>query len=291
MSKRLHLSAGRLEAQVVPEIGGSIARFDLITGRDRQPLFRGSDEDYSDVLNAGCFPLAPFCNRIREGRFLCDGREVRLSPNMAGDASPLHGQGWRGIWDVVQEGSSELELSYRHVAGEWPWSYEACQRISLDEAGLSVELSCKNLSGHRMPCALGLHPYYPCDSETILDTIVTTAWMIDAQVLPVEEVPATGRYDLVKRRICGQGLDNGFEGWNGKANIDWGAARHPLTLTSSDAPRFQVYSPSEGGLFVAEPVQNSNAALNEPQEQWHALGIALLERGEQRTLHARFALA
>ena len=44
------------------------------------------------------FPLVPFVNRIRGGRFTFRGREVRLAPNMAGDPSPLHGQGWLNPW-------------------------------------------------------------------------------------------------------------------------------------------------------------------------------------------------
>jgi aldose 1-epimerase len=52
--------------------------------------------------------------------------------------------------------------------------------------------------------------------------------------------------------------------------------------------RFQVYSPAAGGLFVAEPVQAANATLNAAQSEWPALGIALLDQGEARALHARF---
>jgi len=41
-------------------------------------------------------------------------------------------------------------------------------------------------------------------------------------------------------------------------------------------------------VFVAEPVQNANAALNEPEEDWAQLGIALLQPGESRRMSARF---
>ena len=141
-----------------------------------------------------------------------------------------------------------------------------------------------------MPCGLGLHPYYPCDNTTVLDTRVKTAWSVDAAVLPVEEVPATGQYDLAKRKICGQALDNGFEGWSGEAVINWTNDARSLTLSSPDATRFQVYSPREGDLFVAEPMQHSNAALNAPQEKWRALGIEMLKPGQSRGLHVRFTL-
>lgn len=285
---RLTLRSGALEAQLLPAVGGSIVRFDRVTGEQRQQLLRGADAAIADVLEASCFPLVPFVNRIRGGAFNCDGRTISLAPNMSGDPNPLHGQGWRSAWRVVEEGEDHATLSFDHASGEWPWAYEATQRIALDEHGLSLELSCCNLSPERMPCGLGFHPYYPCTAETVLDTVVESAWTIDAAVLPVDNVPATGRYDLRARRICGQALDNGFDGWGGAASITWPGERASLRLTSHDAGRFQVYSPAEGELFVAEPVQNANAALNAPQVDWPALGLTLLEQGQCSVLHARF---
>ena len=54
------------------------------------------------MLDAASFPLVPYVNRIRDGRFTFRGREVRLAPNMAGDPSPLHGQGWLSPWTVEE---------------------------------------------------------------------------------------------------------------------------------------------------------------------------------------------
>ena len=154
-----------------------------------------------------------------------------------------------------------------------------------------MRLSCRNLSAEAMPCGLGLHPYFPCTSSTVLDTEVTHAWTVDAQVLPVERVPAAGRYDLRRRPVCGQGLDNGFDGWSGSARIVWPKRGLGLELSSPDAPRFQLYSPTRGGLFVAEPVQNANAALNRPEADWADAGLRLLAQGEEALLRARFAVA
>lgn len=282
------LSAGELSVELLPSVGGSIARFDRMHADHRQPMFRGCDGDSNDVLAMGCFPLVPFANRIRGGAFSCDGRVVRLTPNLAGDVSPLHGQGWRAPWDVVEEGKRAAVLSYSHEAGEWPWQYEAEQRIELDPDGLSLTLSCVNRSAERMPCGLGFHPYYPCGADTILDTRVQHAWTVDEFVLPVERVPATGRYDLRDRRICAQSLDNGFDGWDGEATIRWAGEDFALRLSSGQARRFQVYSPREGGYFAAEPVQNANAALNAPQLLWPDLGISLLARDEKVELAIRF---
>lgn len=289
-AESITLRDGALELQVRPTVGGSVARFDWLGPDGRQPLFRGADENFSDVLDAGCFPLVPFANRIRGGSFRFGGQDIVLKPNLAGDASPLHGQGWRAAWDARRVSADAIELVYRHDAGEWPWTYEARQRMTLTPESLSIEMSCRNLSTLPMPCGLGLHPYYPCDAQTLLDTDVSTVWTIDEAVLPVASVPATGRYSLRNRLICGQRLDNGFDSWTSPARITWPGRAMALELASGDALRFQVYSPAEGSFFVAEPVQNANCALNAPQDEWKSLGIELLAQGDCRRLTACFTV-
>lgn len=288
--ERHTLRAGTLALDVLPAVGGSMARFDHLGPEGRQPLLRGTDALYSDVLESACFPLVPYANRIRGGRFECDGREVCLPLNLPGDASPLHGQGWRAAWRVESVATDRIEMVFRHAAGDWPWTYEARQQIVLSPDACAITLSCRNLSARPMPCGLGLHPYYPCGPQTRLDTGVASVWTVDQDVLPVARQPATGRYSLNNRLICGQDLDNGFDGWNGTARITWPGQPRALELSSDDAGYFQLYSPVGRGFFAAEPVQNANAALNAPQDQWPRLGIDLLAQGESRQLQARFAV-
>jgi aldose 1-epimerase len=248
---------------------------------------RGTDRADASVLDMGCFPLVPYCNRIRGGQFQFRGRTIRQQPNMAGDPNVLHGQGWLRAWTILFSSETEAELAFEHQAGEWPWTYEARQHVALDEGGFTIRLSCLNTSTEPMPCGLGQHPYYPCGPETVLDTHVTHAWEIDEQVLPTAKVPATGRFDLHDRQVCGQGLDHGFGGWGEEVRIcdpDWPAE---LVLSSPEARFFQLYSPVEGGLFVAEPVSHANAALNAPEEQWPELGLRVLEPGEEMRLTMR----
>jgi len=288
LSPRIRLNAGPFVAEWAPQVGGAMTRFDHLSGGERTPLMRRAPDRFERALDAAMFPLVPFSNRIRGGRFTCGGREIALQPNMAGDPSPLHGQGWVSPWEVERVEDDAAELVFNHRAGEWPWDYEARQSVRLTRAGLEVRLTCRNLSSEPMPCGLGLHPYFPCDASTLIDTAVEAAWTIDAQVLPVERVPAEGRYSLARRTVCGQGLDNGFEGWSGEARIVWPAHRLALRIASPDAHRFQLYSPAAGGMFVAEPVQNANCALNAPQADWPALGIRLLAHGETAAMLAVF---
>src|SRR5688572_11351213 len=129
----LELHSGNLELTLSTSIGGSIARFDRTdVDRCRRPLMRGCHSESNNVLEAACFPLVPFVNRIRGSRFQFRGREVVLAPNMARDASVLHGQGWLRGWQVLAANEREAELAFAHPAGEWPWAYEARQHFALE---------------------------------------------------------------------------------------------------------------------------------------------------------------
>jgi aldose 1-epimerase len=281
------LERGRLRLELSPSIGGAISGFAWRGNDGVQPVLRKCHSPLEKVLDAACFPLVPYVNRISGGCFTFRGREIRLEPNMPGDASPLHGQGWLNPWAVEHSSDSTAILTYRHEAGEWPWAYEARQDFMLDEGGLSVKLTCRNLDDGPMPCGLGFHPYFHCGSETRIDTDVAVAWTVDEHVLPLAKVPARGRYDLKDRLVCGQDLDNGFGDWGGEARMsdpDW---PFEIRMNSPEARFFQLYSPREGSIFVAEPVTHANAALNRPEADWPELGMRVIEPGEAMSLDMR----
>ena len=281
------LSTDVLELQLSPSVGGAISRLEYVGPNRRTPVLRKGHSPLENVLDAPSFPLVPFVNRIRGGSFSFRGRTVRIAPNMAGDPSPLHGDGWLNAWDVESVDGDSAALVYRHEPGEWPWAYEARQEFRVAGGVLDVRLSCRNLSDEAMPCGLGQHPYFPCTAQTRLSTQASHAWTIDEKVLPVDRVPAIGRYDLSDRLICGQELDNGWGGWDGRALMSDPGWPFEIELSSPQARFFQVYSPAAGGIFVAEPVSHANAALNAPEVEWSELGMRILEPGEEMQLDMR----
>jgi aldose 1-epimerase len=286
-SDPLTLSSPHLELQLSPSIGGAISRLAYLAAGNATSILRDSHTPLENVLGAASFPLVPYVNRVRDGSFIFRGQSVSMAPNMAGDPSPLHGHGWLNPWSVEEASESRAVLSYRHAPDEWPWSYEARQEFRIEEAVLWIGLTCRNTSGEPMPCGLGQHPYFPCSASTLIETGVTHAWTVDEQVLPVEKVPASGRYDLSNRLICGQDLDNGFGGWSGRALMDDPAWPFELELSSLQARFFQIYSPASGGIFVAEPVSHANAAMNAPEADWPELGLRVLDPGEEMRLDMR----
>lgn len=277
------IAAAGYELVLAPGIGGAIASFT----HEGRPVLRGCAAPNSP-LDCGCFPLVPYCNRIRDGRFTFRGRTVEIAPNMAGDPSPLHGEGWLGPWLVESQARDRACLFFAHPPGEWPWAYEARQIFRVDAGGLDAEIECRNLSGEPMPCGLGFHPYYSCGAETRIETEVAQVWEVDDQVLPTGTAPATGRYALDGQPACARGLDNGYGGWGGEMRLTDGDRTR--RMSSPDAHFFQIYSPPQGGLLAAEPVSHANAALNEPEDRWPELGLRVLEPGETMRLRMNLSV-
>lgn len=286
----LILSSPDLELELSPSVGGAISRLTYVGDGGPRPILREGHTPLQNVLEAGSFPLVPFVNRVRGGSFSFRGRTISMVPNMAGDASPLHGQGWLSVWSVDEATENSAAISFRHDPGEWPWAYNAKQEFRIAGPVLDLTLTCRNESDELMPCGLGQHPYFPCSAQTRIETGVAFAWTIDEQVLPVVKVPATGRYDLADRLICGQDLDNGFDCWTGRAMMNDPEWPYEVELSSPQARFFQIFSPARGGFFVAEPVTHANAALNAPEPDWLELGLRILEPGEEMRLDMRIEL-
>lgn len=283
VSSMISITAAGYRLVLAPDIGGAIASLE----RDGRPVLRGSAAPTSP-LDCGCFPLVPYCNRIRDGRFAFRGRTVTIDPNMAGDPSPLHGDGWLAPWTVTDQGPDHASIDFDHPPGEWPWAYSARQTFCLSEAGLEAEIACTNRSDDPMPAGLGFHPYFPCDASTIIDTGVTKVWEVDDLILPTSVAAPEGRYALDGTPACGRALDNGYGGWSGEMLLRYGDG-FVTRMASPDAEFFQIYSPESGGLLAAEPVSHANAAINEPEESWPDLGLRVLAPGE--TIRLRMTIA
>src|SRR5262245_32003220 len=98
MNAPIVLRAGRAEAGIAPRHGGSVTHFQWNEGSQTIPWLRPtSDGARSDGPSdrLACFPLVPFSNRIRNGRFQFGGRAVTLPPNRYVAPHALHGDGWQ----------------------------------------------------------------------------------------------------------------------------------------------------------------------------------------------------
>ena len=259
----LSLRAGRLGVDLAPEAGGSIARFaadgvDLMRPMTPQARATGRGND------AAAYPLVPFSNRIKDGRLVFAGEEITLAPNWPGQRHPMHGDGWARAWTVVRHDTRSAELVYEHDGKEgWPFRYRARQSYCLSGDALTVGMSLENRESRAVPGGLGLHPFFTRDADTELGCKAAHVWLGDAEVLPTECIAVPPKWDFsAPRRVDDVVLDNGFDGWDGRATISWPRAKLRLHLEATEPFRHLViFIPPGRPFFCVEPVSHANGAI------------------------------
>jgi aldose 1-epimerase len=268
---------------VAPAIGGSLASYYWLRRGQRFDWLRPAAPAalaQTDAGELGCFPLVPYSNRVRQGRFRFAGRQIQLAVDPATDPHFQHGHGCRNPWSMVDQSEAGIVLSYTHAADDWPWRYTARQSIRLAGGALHLGLDLTNQADAVMPLGLGFHPYFPRAPGTRLNAAVNGMWAIDQEVLPTTLGPPPAQADpntgLDLDRVE---LDNVFTGWRRRAEIVWPSASLSI---EAEAPLdfLVVYVPAGETYFCAEPVSNATDAFNLAAAGRTDTGMLALAPGE-----------
>ena len=271
------LRAGDAAVELAPEVGGSVTRYWIERGPVTREWLRPTP---AGALRAGhpelaaAFPLVPYSNRIRAGRFSFRGRSVVEPLNRPPERHAIHGHGWQARWQPTEVTAATARLEYRHPAGAWPWAYHATQRFILTPSELTVELSLSNHSAAPMPAGLGWHPYFSRTRRVTIAADVRAMWLTDAERMPTERVaPPAAPF--------GRGRDNCFVGWSRRVTIDWPELGARLLMRAEPPLDYLVvFTPARRPFFCIEPVSHVTDAFNLAEADRSDSGILVLEPGE-----------
>jgi aldose 1-epimerase len=288
------LRSGDTAVRLAPTAGGAVTRYWRERGAEIEEWLRPTPAEAlgeGNPYQAAAFPLVPYSNRIRDGRFSFRGRAVVQPPNRPPERHCIHGHGWQAGWRPIDVRPAEAQLEYRHPAGAWPWAYRATQRFALTPAGLHIELTLSNQSDAAMPAGLGWHPYFPRTPRATLTADVQAVWLTDDEMMPTALVPPPPTADLARGvAVDAVALDNCFTGWRGPATIDWPERGARLVMTAEPPlDCLVVFTPPGRPFFCAEPVSHVTDAFNLAAAGRADTGARTLEPGE--TLRAAISLA
>jgi aldose 1-epimerase len=290
-----------LSLEVAPAFGGAVLSFELERPSGRVPLFRPASAEARagrDRFGYACLPLVPFSNRIRLGHFDFEGRSYALEPNVAGHPHPLHGHGWLGPWQVLEQSERAVELSFAYEGDDWPSAYRARRRLELGRGPhglgeLTITMTLENTGTRRMPAGLGTHPYFPRTPRTRFVAKTEHVWLADETCIPTRRIPVPKEWDA-RAGLSPDTVDlnHCFSGWDGAALIE--QPDHSLSLRL-EADRifshFVVYTPPGEDFFCAEPVTHANDAVNLVTRGESDVGFVVLEPGEELSGRVRFVVA
>jgi len=197
---------------VVTESGATLRLLE----HEGRALVDGFSEDEMSSGGRGQL-LAPWCNRIRDGHYSFEGRDLQLPLSEPRRHNASHGLVRWVAWSLLEHTTGTVTLGQRLMPQPgYPWSLELRVRYELSGTGLAVTQSATNLGSSAAPYASGAHPYLragagPVDSWR-LSSAGRTRVLTDDRLLPVGTEPVAGTaHDFHQSRPIGDlGLDDAF---------------------------------------------------------------------------------
>ena len=144
----LTLRAGDASLTIDPAAGGRFSSL-LVDGHELLVT-----EGFGPI-EWGCYPMAPFAGRIRDGRFTFRGRSHQLETNLPPNA--IHGTVLDREWRVTTAETDTAELTV-DLGPAWPFAGRVTSSIALRSDGLDAALTL--VADEPMPAWLGWHPWF-----------------------------------------------------------------------------------------------------------------------------------
>jgi aldose 1-epimerase len=129
--------------------GGRLASL-VIAGLD--VIGRGGDR----LVDWGCYAMAPYAGRVRNGRLVWEGKRHQLPIQMAPHA--IHGVTIDRPWQVIEATASTASLRCGFDS-RWPWHGHAVQHLTLTDDGLDAVLEVHSHE-EAFPAWTGYHPWF-----------------------------------------------------------------------------------------------------------------------------------
>ncbi len=210
------------------EVGGGVREY-AVDGRDvLEPYDVGAMCD-----GAHGAVLAPWPNRLGDGRYTFDGAEHQLTLTEPSTRCAIHGLLRWSSWTADRHDEASVTLSARvHPQPGYPFDLLVEVTYALDDDGLTVTTRATNLGARPCPYGSGQHPYVSAggtldDCVAVLPAATRITTDPERQ-LPTGTEPVAGTpYDLrAGRSLAGVRLDDAFTDLE---RDDAGVARASLT--------------------------------------------------------------
>ncbi len=174
---QFELAAGQQRATVV-EVGGGIREY---FDGDRAVLEPYDIDQLCDGAHGAV--LAPWPNRLADGRYSFEGVERQLAITEPATGNAIHGLlRWRPWRALEQHHDRVLVASRIHPEPGFPFDLDVSVEYHLGADGLTVTTTAQNLGDSPCPYGIGQHPYLSpgdgtidqCSLELPAETLITT---------------------------------------------------------------------------------------------------------------------
>ena len=289
----IELTNGAARIAVRADLGAGLAAFDVMKDGGWQPVLRTADPAAAHPFALSSILLVPFSGRVSGGGFRFDGAFHALPRNVEAEPYPIHGSGFSAPWRETARDRDGIALALS-AGGPGPFRFDASVTYRLEGTALVMELSVVNRADIRLPYGAGFHPWFVRDADTTLAAPAEGVWLERADHLPEVRQPVAAYSEMdfnQPRALPARWINNWFDGWNGKARIEWPARGLVADVEAGDAlDRYVVFSPAaDADFFCFEPVSHPVDAFNLAGGP-EAHGLKVLEPGQRLDVWTRISV-
>lgn len=239
------IKSGDHEAAVV-EVGGGLRGY-RVAGSD---VVDGYAEGEICPFGSGQI-LAPWPNRIRDGRYTFEGESHQLSLTEPARHNAIHGLVNWARWHVAQSGDDRVVLEYDLPPQPgYPWSLRLRTTWTVGPAGLRADHEVTNMASTSCPFGFSVHPYVTVPGVKIDDLVLRlpgrNRLLVDGRLLPIGAARVAGsEFDYTEGRRLGSAiLDTAFG--DVAHDEDGGSA---VTLSTVDGRGVRVWADGSFGWW------------------------------------------
>ena len=288
MAIELVSAAGR--AVILPEFGGRLHQLYVRHDGDEQPVLWSPEDPAAYAqkpTHGGCFPMAPWPNRIAGSTFRWNGQEY-LVPD-GGKPNAIHGRVLNVPWTVVARTARVCEMTAAFDEG-WPWQGAAWQRIEMTSTGLRMKLEVRT-QREPFPAGCGWHPWFrrtAFGSDDVALEFSAEERYVSADDLPTGElVRPSGDYDFSRGdAVAGRKVDACYRAISGPVELRWGEAALRIEIAAPE-PHAMVYTPDFA--LCVEPQTCAPDAFNLAARGVPGTGFAVAEPGKAVAIESRWS--
>lgn len=280
---------------IIPEMGAILNSFkvnkkgqviDIIDGHTNV------EDLMSEYYSKGSL-LAPFPNRISDGKYEFEGVKYSLPINKADEHNAIHGFVSNNTFELLssKETDSGYELVLQSNSGiteGYPFPFKIVVTYIFKGFSLSVKTEISNTGTKQMPIGFGWHPYFTFGtdiSEVSLQLPAVEEIIADERLIPTGDRKEYTNFQNLEK-IGETEFDTGFKflGANKEIKLsdDTSGMTMCISCTGQVYEYVQIFIPPWRKSIAIEPMTCAANAFN------NKMGVTVLQSGE--TLSAEYTI-
>ncbi|MDO8337360.1 MAG: aldose 1-epimerase family protein [Microcella sp.] len=187
---------GTVEATIT-EVAAALRQLSV----DGHALVQGFPRESTPPFGHGIV-LAPWPNRVRDGRWVHEGKAMQLDITEVERGNAIHGLLRNTPYRVVEKWDDSVTLGAAIVPQHgWPFHLWTTVQYALAGNGIRVTHTATNIGNHAAPIAFGTHPFLSVGEHPIEELTITARTVehviVDDRLNPEGLEPVAGtRFDL-----------------------------------------------------------------------------------------------